>query len=398
MLAGNDPTPWNLLHDGKLVRIVRTGSSARLRVEIPHLRARFEPPGDAFVLHLHGIELLGYLPYSDRWDEPLIVDPAAIVAASPTLIEAEPHEAEHGDLDRARMIVWGSLGSLRLTYAGLTIELDTGFIGSSEPTGRPVSLAELSDANARFWQDWRAHWTGHEVHPLVRSAMHTSWTPELLTELIEAWQRERTSDLAATIAIIDEALRDRAPSRLADEVDVERWRATWTSAPGAALAELGRAARASWDILLGDTNEIPYDERARANAARWDQLRRCVATLVNASSDPRVGRAIEEMLRGPSACWFHVDQVGHVAEPFEAPDDQPSFADHALPLLAVHGDAGSVARLRELARRLLIEADCNDAEMAERLTALAEQLERRWPHDRAMPDAVEQALRHRRGS
>lgn len=389
MIPGDDPTPWDLLHDGTLVAIVRTGNRARLTIRIPFLRARFEAPGDAFVVELHGLEVLGYLPYSDRWDEPLITDLAAIVAAKPNLVEAEwrPDRARALDEAGPAMIVWGGLGSLRLAYAELELALDD---------GRPVTLAELGEAVARYWQDWREHWKGWEVHPLVHAATREPWTAELLAGLIEAWRTERTSDLAEAIAIIDKALRDPAPLTLTGEADVAPWCASWASTPGAALAELARRASATWDILLGE-GDLAYREREQANQACWDQLRRCVAALAEAPADPRIGRTIEAMLRAPSNHWFRVDQVHHVIDRFDPPADQvgvPSFADHALALLDVHGDAGSVGRLRELARRMLIEADCNEVEMSDRLATLAERLASRWPKDRALPSAVEQSLRH----
>lgn len=358
MIQGDDPTPWNLLHDGTLVAIRRAGSTVRLTIELPHLRVRFEPRGEAFWLHLHDVESFGYLPYSDRWDEPLIEELAAIVAERPNLVEAETRKST-GD-DPAWMVVWGSLGSLRLAYASLELALDS---------GRAITVDELASVNAEYWKEWRERWAGESVHPLVRAAMRDAWTAELLAALLDAWRSERTSDLATTIEIVEEL---------------------------SPLTELVSDARASWDILLGEGPELTYEQRERANAERWAQLTRGVAPLRDAASDPRIGRAIEGMLGGPSNDWFRVDQVAHIAGPFEAPNDEPSFADHALALLAEHGDAGSVARLRDKATRLRIEADCNTAEMAARLDALADQLEQRWPSDRALPDAAEQALRSRR--
>jgi hypothetical protein len=357
VIAGDDPTPWNLLHDGTLIAIRRTGASVRLTIELPHLRVRFEPRGEAFFVHLHGVESFGYLPYTDRWDEPLIEELAAIVAARPNVVAAERCSPTRDD--PATMVVWGSLGSLRMSYAKLELALDD---------GRPITLAELIDANAAYWQAWREHWAGASAHPLVRQAMREAWTAELLAALLDAWRSERTSELAKTIEILEDQ---------------------------AILRELVDDARACWDVLLGEGSEMDYDQRAAINAERWAELTLRVAPLRDAAPDPRIGRAIEGMLRGPSEAWFRVDQVAHIAGPFEAPNDEPSFADHALALLAEHGDAGSIARLRDRARRLRIEADCNTAEMAGRLDALAEQLEQRWPSDRELPDAAEQALRVR---
>jgi hypothetical protein len=357
MIAGDDPTPWHLLHDGVLTAIVRTPTLARLTIDIPFVRRRMQPPGDAFVVELHGLESLVWLPYSDRWDEPEIDDLAAIVAAEPNVADAEFRDAN--------MVVWSGLGSLRMVYAGLELALED---------GRSVSIAELREAVASYWQEWREHWSGSEVHPLVHAATRETWTDDLLARLIEAWQTERTSDLATTIAIVDETLH-----------------------PNSALAELVRSARASWDILLGTDNRYEnFDERAKALHDHWEPLRRRVAALEGAPADPRIGRAMEGMLRGPSEAWFRVDQVHHAIDRFEPPPDQvgvPSFADHALALLELHGDAGSIDRLREKSRRLLIEADCNTAEMSERLARLADRLAEHWPRDRALPDTVEQTLR-----
>ena len=55
MIAGDDPTPWMLLHDGRLVAIRRTTGHAWLTVEIPHLRSRFDPQSDAIVVALRGL-------------------------------------------------------------------------------------------------------------------------------------------------------------------------------------------------------------------------------------------------------------------------------------------------------------------------------------------------------
>ncbi|HVI03160.1 MAG TPA: hypothetical protein VM869_30900 [Enhygromyxa sp.] len=135
MIAGDDPSPWNLLHDGTLVAIQRAGSTVRLTIELPHLRVRFEPRGEAFFVELHGVESFGYLPYTDRWDEPLIEELAAIVAERPNVVEAEARKPTRDD--PASMVVWGSLGSLRLAYASLELALDS---------GRAITIDDLARA------------------------------------------------------------------------------------------------------------------------------------------------------------------------------------------------------------------------------------------------------------
>jgi hypothetical protein len=342
LVRPDDTLPWDLLHDGRLVAIERAHERVRLTIEVPHL-------GREFVVRLEGVETLGWLPYSERWDEPLVEDPAGIVAAKPIVAEAQWRERER------TMIVWGSLGSLRLGYSGLEIE--------------GVTLDELRAQVDGYWQRWREHWQGREVHPLVHEAGRCEWTPAFQGELIAAWRGDRTSDLAETIVIVDEVLRGSE-----------------------ALAGLVKRAD-TWGLLLDDPR--PYEEVEVEHTRIWGELREAVGELGSAEPDPRIGRAIEGMLRGPSNDWFRPDQVAHVIGRPDKIDDRPSFADRALALLDVHGDAGSVGRLRDKARRLLIEADCNTAEMSERLTTLAEKLAARWPRDRVLPDAVAQALRVR---
>lgn len=358
MIPGDDPEAWNLLHDGRVTAIVGSASATRVTVEIPHIGARFEPPVRELVVTLHEVESLAYLPYSDRWDEPELGDHAAIVAAKPDLTEAA--------VERGVMTIWGGGGSLRLGYAGLDITL---------ADGRPVTLAQLREAVARYWQEWALHWAGKEVHPLVRAAVREPWTRAGLDAWIDAWRIERSTDLAETIVIVDEALG---------------------GAQRDALAELATEADASWDLLLGPA-ELAYAARERLVEVCWQRLGERVAALCRACPrpDPRVGRCVEAMLRGPSGFWFSEGQVDHVIGPGRSPSSTPSFADHALALLDTHADAGTAGRLVELARRMRLEADCNDAEMAERLEALAEQLAARWTLDRALPKPVEQALRRR---
>jgi hypothetical protein len=127
LVGADDPTPWDLLHDGRLVAIERD----RLTIEVGHL-------GREFVIRLHGLERLGWLPYSDQSDEPLVTEPEAIVAAKPMIVEAEWQASER------TMIVWGSLGSLRLGYATLELE--------------GLSLDELQALVQAYWQRWREHW------------------------------------------------------------------------------------------------------------------------------------------------------------------------------------------------------------------------------------------------
>jgi hypothetical protein len=124
----DDPTPWDLLHDGWLVAI----EDGRLTIRVDHL-------GREFVVQLHGLVHLAWVPYGDhgRPDEAPITEPEAIVAAKPLIVQAEWQARER------TMIVWGSLGSLRLGYASLELE--------------GMTLDELGAQVKAYWQRWREH-------------------------------------------------------------------------------------------------------------------------------------------------------------------------------------------------------------------------------------------------
>jgi hypothetical protein len=131
-------------------------------------------------------------------------------------------------------------------------------------------------------------------------------------------------------------------------------------------------------VLAGPVADAATAERA----ALWAGFARCAGALLAAPPDPRIGRAIEDILgHRLSEHWFRADQVAHVVTSFAPLDDEPSFADHALALLETHADRGTPARLRELAKAMHVEATCNDVEMAGRLAALAARIAPRFGPD-----------------
>lgn len=133
-----DPTPWNLLHDGTIVGVERDlADEVRIAVDVPYLRDRWADGGTLFHLRLARCTRCEYTPY----DEPPIAAIAAIAASEPTIVEAK--------LEGDDLVVWGSAGVLRLRYASLAIELDT---------GPRVELADLARVAQAYWAEWRAHW------------------------------------------------------------------------------------------------------------------------------------------------------------------------------------------------------------------------------------------------
>lgn len=357
-----DPRPWRALFDGTLVALGREGKDARLRFELPHLSTPF----DVIDVHLGRVESLFFLRDTARWDEPEVHDPAALVEAA--LRVGEPRRARNGDV-----VIDTPEGWLRLRYESF-------FVAREGRRSDEAFEAVVRDHWARFRADF-----DEAVHPSVAAVLRGMAAP--LPSLLETWREKRTSDLADTLTILSD-VPDEAPTSLATVAAIDDWIATWSTCPSAALAELGRAADATFDVELGS--------REAAGATRqawWEGITRALAAIDDAAPDPRVGRGVEGTVAGPSDCWFRVDQVRHVVASFEARTEEPSFADRALRLLERHADAGTAARLEKLASVTSIEADCNGAEMASRLRALAASLRGRYPTDRPLSVAARVALR-----
>lgn len=356
-VAGDDPTPWNLLHDGSIVRLERDlADQVSVWVDAPYVRARFSDGGTLFRLRLAACTEFTYTPF----DEPPIIELAAIASSEPSLVEAQ--------LDDGDILVWGSAGSLRMRYTSLVLELDT---------GTPIPIEELRRVVRSCWDEWRAHWAPTLAHSTIRTVLEGQPLRGALPALLEAWRAERTSELAKAIEIIDERTRGPAPVRLDGPDPFAAWCATWSTEPGAALAELARGVQAS-------------HVDAQAGSVVWAGLTRCLGALRDADPDPRIGRAIEEALESPIDARFRIDQV-HPMTSFARPDDEPRFPDHALALLELHADGGTAARLDARADRLR----GNAPELSDHLDDLATKLRARYSQDRVLSDEVAAALRSR---
>jgi len=131
------PTPWTLLHDALVVGLVRRGGDVDVQVSAPHLASRFDRSCERFVLRLVGTQRFTYRPYGD--DSLAIDEFEAIVRAAPQLVEA----VIEGD----DVVIWGSRGSLRLSYSSATIHLES---------GAEVSVDQLESVVTEYWREWRA--------------------------------------------------------------------------------------------------------------------------------------------------------------------------------------------------------------------------------------------------
>lgn len=237
-----------------------------------------------------------------------------------------------------------------------------------------------------------------ERHPLVREVLDGAWSADLLVPLLDAWRTERTSELADVIGVLGEAI-DVEPCTILTLEDLAGWPAAFDRAPSAALLALSTAATATFRLLEAE-DPGPRSPRRGAwldavhalNERWWRGFTEVVATLRDHPPDPRIGRALLAMLASPSDHWFRVDQVAHVAGPFDQVDDAPSFADVMVARVERDADAGTADALDASARHLLVEADCNSAEMSSWLRSLAPALRSRHGVDRQLDDVDYDAL------
>jgi len=135
VLAGDDLTPWNLLHDGTIVRIERDlADTVTVWIDVPYVRARFGDGGTLFRFRLLRCVELVYTPL----DEPPISDLLMIASSEPSILDARP--------EAGVVVVHGNAGTLRLRYDSLALELDT---------GTAVPLDELRRVVRACWDEWQ---------------------------------------------------------------------------------------------------------------------------------------------------------------------------------------------------------------------------------------------------
>ncbi|MBA3818225.1 MAG: hypothetical protein H0X17_04990 [Deltaproteobacteria bacterium] len=132
--AGDDPTPWNLLHDGTVTALARDEDTLLVTIDVPYVRVRFGGTG-TFVLRLAGCDGISYEPF----DEPLLYELDAIASSQPDLNTTT--------FQGGAIVVSGNAGVMRLRYANLAITLDT---------GTDVTLSELAAHVRSYWDDWSA--------------------------------------------------------------------------------------------------------------------------------------------------------------------------------------------------------------------------------------------------
>ena len=146
-IPSTDVAPWNLLHDGKVVGLMRCHERVTMTVEIPYLRCRFDQPGAAFRVELLECSELDYTPYEGN-----------ATSSFDTITEAQPDIVEAKYEDDKRVVVWGSAGVLRLRYRELVLMFDR---------GAPLAFAALDHCARAYWSEWE-RWQGAAARPYDR--------------------------------------------------------------------------------------------------------------------------------------------------------------------------------------------------------------------------------------
>jgi hypothetical protein len=115
-----------------------------------------------------------------------------------------------------------------------------------------------------------------------------------------------------------------------------------------------------------------FDPEAMAARGRaFEPFTLELATFRSRAPDPLLARgALRAIGNSDADNWYRGDQVGHIV-PQEKKTDEPSFADHAFALIEANADRDTPDALEKLAERLLVEAACNEAQMASDLKELA---------------------------
>ena len=128
---------WNLLHDGSIADLRGTvPGDLTLRVEIEYLTRRMTPPCAAIDVTLLGCDRFEYLHWSD--------DRRSTDAALLPTLETDILSASAID-EGVRVIC--SDGQFDIRYDAVQLARDD---------GSPCTIAEISDAATRYWDDFEA--------------------------------------------------------------------------------------------------------------------------------------------------------------------------------------------------------------------------------------------------
>lgn len=132
-ISGNDPSPWNMLHDGSIDKIQRNDTDVRVTISCEYIRETFGDTGELFFFDLSDCTRVSFLPY----EGPPVEDLEEIPEQGCSILSA--------DWDESAIAILTGEGSLKLKYAELTIHIDS---------GRVVQLDELDKHAIEYWESF----------------------------------------------------------------------------------------------------------------------------------------------------------------------------------------------------------------------------------------------------
>ena len=131
----NNAAVWSYLHDGSLDRVEGSvPGDVSLFISIPYLRKAFQPAGEGFVLELKECSIFQLV----EDDGEMVLDLSQIAERSPELLSI---------VSESPLSIYTTRGTLTLAYGSLELFLDS---------GQALSVPQLDQASAAYWQAWSA--------------------------------------------------------------------------------------------------------------------------------------------------------------------------------------------------------------------------------------------------
>ena len=117
LVPSDDTSLWDVLHDGCITRLARSGPRVSVSVSCEYLRSRFSEPGDGFVLELLDVTHVALAPPGG----------AAVQTSLDEITASEELYILSGELEKSgEVVVHTDGGALRLHYGALALRFDSG--------------------------------------------------------------------------------------------------------------------------------------------------------------------------------------------------------------------------------------------------------------------------------
>jgi hypothetical protein len=124
---------WNILHDGSITAVESKDDIIRMFVGIAHLRRRFQPPGDSFVVALSGVSHCEFRHFDGETTN-----------LSDVFETGEP-EILSTSSEGFPITIQTTLGRLIVSFDSISVALDT---------GQPILFGAIERVAAQYWEEF----------------------------------------------------------------------------------------------------------------------------------------------------------------------------------------------------------------------------------------------------